>query len=90
MTIALPHLKKLNGRKIMIGDNLSSHLSLKVIQKCEEHDIAFVFLPSNSTHMTQPHFLRPYGWKGNQFVCVDPPYMATFTFDIFLNKNRKI
>lgn len=62
MTIALPHLKKLPGRKLMIGDNLSSHLSLEVIQKCEENDIAFVFLPANSTHMTQPldvAFFRP-------------------------------
>lgn len=46
MTVALPHLKKLDGKKLMIEDNLSSHLSLEVIQKCEEHDRAFVFLPS--------------------------------------------
>ena len=53
-TQALPHLKKLKGKKVLIGDNLSSHLSAEVIQKCEENEIAFCFLPPNSTHKLQP------------------------------------
>ena len=54
LTVALPYLKKLNGVKIMIGDNLSSHISLAVVKECENHDISFILLPPNSTHILQP------------------------------------
>ncbi|XP_064596387.1 uncharacterized protein LOC135462994 [Liolophura sinensis] len=60
--VILPYMTRVNGRKVLIGDNLSSHLSPYVIEKCQEHDIAFVFLPPNSTHLTQPldvAFFRP-------------------------------
>ena len=40
--------------KVLIMDNLSSHLSLKIIELCREHNIRLVFLPANSTHLTQP------------------------------------
>jgi len=53
-SIAIPYLKKLPGRKILIGDNLSSHISMESIKACKEHNISFVFLPANSTHLTQP------------------------------------
>ena len=62
MTIALPYLKKLDGPKVLIGDNLSSHLTLEVIEQCEAHNIRFVFFPANSTHLCQPLdvcFFRP-------------------------------
>lgn len=52
-TVAIPYLKKLNGKKVLIGDNLSSHLSMESIRLCLKHDIHFIFLPSNSTHLTQ-------------------------------------
>ena len=57
------------GKKVLIGDNLSSHLSAEVIRLCEENDIHFVFLPSNSTHLMQPldvAFFRPMkqAWRG--------------------------
>lgn len=45
-----------------MGDNLSSHLSIDLIRLCKSHDIEFVFLPANSTHLTQPldvAFFRP-------------------------------
>jgi len=60
--IIIPYIKKLTGRKLLIGDNLSSHLSEDVIAACEKYDIAFVFLPPNSTHLCQPLdvcFFRP-------------------------------
>lgn len=51
---ALPTLKKLEGRKVLIGDNVSSHFSPRVIELCESNDIHFACLPPNSTHLTQP------------------------------------
>lgn len=54
ITIALPYLKKLPGEKLLIGDNLSSHLSVESVKLCEEHNVKMVFLPSNSSHITQP------------------------------------
>lgn len=53
-TIALPYLKRKPGKKILIGDNLSSHLSIEVIKKCEKYQIEFVLLPPNCTHLLQP------------------------------------
>ncbi len=50
----LPHVKRQPGRKVLVGDNLSSHLSLEVIQLCREHDIMFTCLPPNSTDKMQP------------------------------------
>ena len=48
----IPRSRK--GKKVLIGDNLSSHMSLEVIKSCNENQIAFVCLPPNSTHRTQP------------------------------------
>lgn len=64
----LPHAKKLPGRKILLGDNLSSHFSDNVINMCEANNIAFVCLPKNATHLTQPLdvvFFRPFkeAWR---------------------------
>lgn len=62
----LPILKKQEGTKIMIGDNLTSHLSLNVVRLCEENNICFVCLPPNSSHLTQPldvAYFRPLKMK---------------------------
>lgn len=62
LTVALPYLNHKTGRKILIGDNLSSHLSVESVKLCEDNDISFIFLPANSTHLTQPldvAFFRP-------------------------------
>ena len=53
-TLVLPRLKKQEGRKVLIGDNLSSHINLSVIDKCRENNIAFISLVPNSTHLMQP------------------------------------
>ena len=52
LSLLLPRLKRQEGKKVMIGDNLSSHISQQVLQKCEENNISFVALPPNSTHLT--------------------------------------
>ena len=61
-SLMLPILKKQDGTKAIIGDNLSSHLSLEVLRLCEENDVKFIALPPNSTHLLQPldvAFFRP-------------------------------
>jgi hypothetical protein len=53
-------LKWIDGRipkeevKVLIMDNLSAHLSLNIMQQCRDHNIRLIFLPPNSTHLTQP------------------------------------
>ena len=66
LTIMLPYFRKKEGKKVLIGDNLSSHFNDSVIQACQEHNISFVCLPPNSTHMCQPldvAFFRPLKQK---------------------------
>lgn len=77
-TIVLPAVRREEGKKLLIGDNLSSHISYDVLKACEEHNIAFVALPPNSTHLTQPldvAYFRPFkihwrnvidGWKSTE------------------------
>lgn len=74
----LPRLKKQEGKKVVICDNLSSHLTTNVLQLCCENNISFICLPANSTHITQPldvSFFRPMKvawrqilteWKGSK------------------------
>lgn len=68
LTVFLPHAKHLQGPKVVIGDNLSSHFTATVIAECEKNDIAFVCLVPNSTHLLQPldvGFFRPFkiAWR---------------------------
>lgn len=53
-SIALSYLRKLDGTKVVIEDNLSSHFSQEVLELCQLHNVKFVCLPANSTHMCQP------------------------------------
>lgn len=50
----LVHTRNIPGKKILIGDNVSSHISVRVVQLCQENDIKLIFLPPNSTHLLQP------------------------------------
>ncbi|KAG5858271.1 hypothetical protein JTB14_028053 [Gonioctena quinquepunctata] len=59
--IALPALRRNDGKKVIIGNNLESHLSYKVIKACEENNISFVFLPKYSTHLCQPLDVAVFG-----------------------------
>lgn len=62
--IALPYFNKFDkdANKVLIGDNLSSHISPHIIDECKSNNIKFVLLPPNSTQYTQPldvAFFRP-------------------------------
>lgn len=52
--IIIPHFRNVDGPKVLIGDNLSCHLSTECVRLCEQNNIKMVFLPSNSTHIAQP------------------------------------
>lgn len=71
-TVALPWAKSLEGKKVVIGDNLSTHFSADVLKMCEQHDIRFVCLPPNATHLLQPldvAFFRPLKGAWRQILC---------------------
>ncbi|KAK3924666.1 Pogo transposable element with KRAB domain [Frankliniella fusca] len=53
-TILLSWAKTVDGQKVVIGDNVSSHFSRRVFELCAENNIKFVCLPPNSTHLLQP------------------------------------
>ncbi len=48
----LPAAQSLPGRKVLIGDNLASHINIEVIDTCKQENIDFVCLPPNSTDKT--------------------------------------
>ena len=52
--IFMPAASKLDGTVAIIGDNLPSHFSKEVIEATLEHDIKFITMPPNSTHLCQP------------------------------------
>lgn len=53
-SIIVPWAENKIGAKVLIGDNLASHINPKIVTHCEENNIRFVFLPPNSSHLTQP------------------------------------
>ena len=53
-TIVIPYFRRKDGRKVLIGDNLASHISFQIAKEAIEAGIDFVFLPPNSTHLCQP------------------------------------
>jgi hypothetical protein len=45
----------------LLGDNLAAHLSPVVIELCKKHNVRFIFLPENSTHLLQPLDVAVFG-----------------------------
>ncbi|CAK1598838.1 unnamed protein product [Parnassius mnemosyne] len=41
-SLVLPTLRRQEGKKLLIGDNLSSHINMEVLKACKSHNIAFV------------------------------------------------
>jgi hypothetical protein len=49
------------GKKLLVCDNLSSHISVEVIELCEKNNIAYVFLPLNAMDKMQPLDVGVFG-----------------------------
>lgn len=60
-SIFIRGIKHLNGTKVLIGDNLSSHFSERVLTLARENDVRFICLLANSTHLLQPLDVAFYG-----------------------------
>ena len=43
-----------NGRRLLIVDGHSSHVNIKFIEFCDDHNIILAILPPHSTHRLQP------------------------------------
>ncbi|XP_063244589.1 uncharacterized protein LOC134544837 [Bacillus rossius redtenbacheri] len=50
----LPIAKTKPGKIILIGDNMSAHLSIYTLKLAAENDVRLLFFPPNSTHLLQP------------------------------------
>ena len=59
--VFLPHAIDLIGKKSIVGDNLASHFSPKVIASCVKNNIQFVPLVKNSTSWGQPLDVAVFG-----------------------------
>lgn len=97
----LSEVKNEDGPVILIGDNLSSHISARVLQLCEQNNIRFVCLPPNTTHLTQPldvAFFAPLKrawrniltkWKesksGSRFSTIPKDYFPTLLKELIRN-----
>lgn len=79
--------------KLLIGDNLASHISITVIESCRKHNIRFVLLPKNSTHLCQPldvAFFRPLKAKWRQVLKeFKEKYKGTINKTVFLGLLKK-
>ncbi|KAI0209227.1 hypothetical protein LSAT2_006116, partial [Lamellibrachia satsuma] len=61
LTVVVPYVRHIGGVKVLIGDNLSSHFTKKVLQECDRYNIKFVCLSPNATHILQPLDVAFYG-----------------------------
>ncbi|XP_050509990.1 uncharacterized protein LOC126886899 [Diabrotica virgifera virgifera] len=62
VNLMVPILKRQEGKKVLLGDNLSSHLNIEAIRQCENNNISFIALPPHATYLLQPldvAFFRP-------------------------------
>ena len=96
-TVVVPWAKKLDRKKVIIGDNLSSHLSPQVVKACERENITFVCLPPNSTHLCQPLDAAVYSslkvhWRAvlSKWKLVPGKNKPTLPKDLFPNHLRKL
>lgn len=85
----LPHANRLEGPKVIIGDNLSSHLDEDVLKTYQENNTRFICLVPYSTHLCLPldvGFFRPMktAWRKmlENWIARNPK-MSTVAKDAF-------
>ena len=61
MEIYLPVAISKAGTTLLIGDNLGSHFSPEVIEATIQHNIKFITMPPNATHLCQPLDVAVFG-----------------------------
>lgn len=83
---ALPMLKRLPGKKVLLGDNLASHISAEVIDSCRANNIEFVCLPPYSTDKLQPLDVAIFGPLKNSWRSVLREHKLKNPNDVGLNK----
>ncbi|KAK9718120.1 DDE superfamily endonuclease [Popillia japonica] len=54
VTTLLPLVRRLEGKEVIIGDNLASNFNDNVLALCDQSNIAFVCLAPHSNHLCQP------------------------------------
>ena len=103
---AVPYFNNLqnDAPRVLIGDNLSSHLSADIIEICEVNNIKMIFLPPNSTHLLQPLDVAIYGpmkaawrkvltqWKqreGKYYTTLPKPQFPRLLFDLLNSEGMK-
>ena len=52
--VFLPFSERKEGENNLFGDNLASHFNENVVQLAKSHNIYFIMLPQNATHLMQP------------------------------------
>lgn len=50
----LPEANRTEGKKVLIGDNMSAHITIRTLQLARENNISLIYFPPNSTHVLQP------------------------------------
>ena len=58
-TILKTHAKNIPGKKVLLGDNLSTHFTPKVLIAAAENDVVMACLVPNATHDLMWHSLLP-------------------------------
>jgi len=84
--IMLPAANRLPGKKVILGDNLASHLNKEVIDACKKYDIAFCCLPPNSTDKLQPLDVAIFGPLKEYWRQILRAYKAKYPNEAGINK----
>ena len=66
----LPAVEHLDGRKVLLGDNLASHFTVEVIRAAQVNNVYFCALPPNATNLMQPLDVSVFGPMKRQWRAV--------------------
>ena len=53
-TVFLPHVKYLEGPKLLLLDGHASHISLELMKLAKENNVILFKLPAHTSHLVQP------------------------------------